>query len=54
MKILIIRLSAIGDVIHVLLSLYLLRKYFSNDFIGWAVQKKSSELLINHSRNDQV
>jgi len=54
MKILIIRLSAIGDVIHVLPSLYLLRKYFSNDFIGWAVQKKSSELLINHPLINRV
>ena len=49
-KILIIRLSAIGDTIHVLPSLNLLRQYFSDDYIGWVVCDKSSSLLIDEKK----
>jgi heptosyltransferase I len=47
-NILIIRLSAIGDVIHVIPSLCLLREYFKNDYIGWVTTTKASDLLINN------
>uniref|UniRef100_A0A6C0EJG7 Uncharacterized protein n=1 Tax=viral metagenome TaxID=1070528 RepID=A0A6C0EJG7_9ZZZZ len=45
MKILIIRLSAIGDVIHVLPSINLLRHYFINDHISWVICDKASDLI---------
>jgi heptosyltransferase I len=47
MKILIIRLSAIGDIIHVLPSYFLLREYFPIDNISWIVDEKAYQILKN-------
>ena len=46
-KILIIKLSAIGDVIHVLPSINLLRYYFINDDISWVICDKAADLIDN-------
>jgi heptosyltransferase I len=54
MNILIIRLSAIGDVVHVLPSINLLRYYFKNDNISWVVTKKASDILYNCNLLDTV
>lgn len=54
MKILILHLTAIGDIIHNLPCLYLLRKYFPNSYIGWAVCKEPYPLLKNHKLLDRV
>ena len=42
----IIRLSAIGDVINTLPALRLIRKHYPNAHIGWAVEKKAQDLLV--------
>lgn len=47
-SILIVRLSALGDVIHVLPSLEGLRAAYPEAKIGWAVEDKASSLLRGH------
>ena len=53
-KILIIRLSSIGDVVHIIPSLYLLRQYFPDAFIGWVISEKSADIIKGHSLLDKV
>ena len=53
-KILIIRLSSIGDVVHIIPSLYLLRQYFPDAFIGWVISEKSASIIKGHSLLDKV
>ncbi len=44
-SILLIRLSAIGDVIHVLPALHVLRRTFPEATLGWLVEDRAAELL---------
>lgn len=53
-RILIIRLSAIGDVVRVLPALHCLREAYPNAQIDWVVEKKSKEILTGHPGIDQV
>ena len=53
-NILIIRLSAIGDVINVLPSLRLLRSHFLNSKITWLVEDRTSGILTDHPDIDEV
>ena len=53
-KILIIRLSAIGDVVHVLPALILLRSNFPESKITWLVEDKASDILTGHPDIDDV
>jgi heptosyltransferase I len=53
-KILIIRLSAIGDVVHVLPALRLLRSNFPESKIAWLVEDKASDILTGHPDIDDV
>ena len=53
-RILIVRLSAIGDVVRVLPALHTLRDTFPNAQLDWAVEKKAAELLSEHPCLDQV
>ena len=53
-KILIIRLSAIGDVVHVLPALRLLRSHFPESKIAWLVEDKASDVLTGHPDIDDV
>ncbi len=54
MHILIIRVSAIGDVIHTLPSLFLLKHQFPQAKIHWVVQKKAADLLVGQPFLDNV
>ena len=45
MKILIVKLSSIGDIIHTLPSLAAIRKALPNAEISWVVEKRSAEIL---------
>ncbi len=54
MKILIVRVSAIGDVIHTLPALFLLKKQIPSAQISWIVQKKAAALLSHHPALDRV
>ncbi|KKL45471.1 hypothetical protein LCGC14_2355360, partial [marine sediment metagenome] len=53
-KILIVRLSAIGDVVHVLPALRSLRSNFPDSKITWLVEDKASDILTGHPDIDEV
>lgn len=53
-KILIVRLSALGDVIHTLPVLPALKQKFPKAKIGWLVSKKAKALLENHPLIDEL
>ncbi len=48
MNILIVKLSAIGDVIHTLPSLSALRRLYPEAHITWVVEESAADLVINH------
>ncbi|MCX7044053.1 MAG: glycosyltransferase family 9 protein [Candidatus Sumerlaeota bacterium] len=54
LRILIVRLSALGDVIHTLPCLDALRRRFPKAHIGWVVEELSRELLDGHPQLDEV
>jgi 3-deoxy-D-manno-octulosonic-acid transferase/heptosyltransferase-1 len=54
MNILVIKLSAVGDVIHTLPSLAALRQRFPKAHISWVVEEAASDLIRNHPCLDQV
>jgi heptosyltransferase I len=53
-RILIVRLSALGDVVHVLPALAALRAAYPEAHIGWAVEDRAASLLDGHPQLDQV
>jgi lipopolysaccharide heptosyltransferase I len=53
-RILIIRLSAIGDVTRVLPALHALRRAHPNAQLDWAVERKSADVLEGHPDIDRV
>ncbi len=53
-RILIIRLSAIGDVVRVLPAVYSLRQTFPNAQIDWAVEARAAEVLEGHPSLDRI
>ena len=53
-RILIIRLSAIGDVVRVLPALHCLRDIHPNAQIDWVVERKSADIVTGHPALDQV
>ena len=54
MNILIVKLSAIGDVIHTLPSLAALRKLYPDAHITWVVEEAAADLIKNHPYLDEV
>lgn len=54
MNILIVKLSAIGDVIHTLPSLAALRKLYPDAHITWVVEEAASDIIKNHPYLDAV
>jgi len=52
--ILIIRLSALGDVVYALPALAALRRYCPRAFIAWAVEETAAGLLTGHPQLDEV
>ena len=53
-RILIVRLSAIGDVVRVLPALHSLRRGYPNAQIDWAVERKSVDIVDGHPAIDRV
>jgi len=53
-KILIVRLSAIGDVIHSLPILHCLKRKYPDVSIGWVVEDKAADILEGHPLVDKV
>ncbi len=54
MNILIVKLSAIGDVVHTLPSLKALRTLYPDAHITWIVEEASSDILYHHPDLDRV
>lgn len=54
MNILIVKLSAIGDVIHTLPSLAALRKHYPDAHITWVIEEAASDLITDHPHLDCV
>jgi len=53
-RILIIRLSALGDIVYALPALSALRRHCPRAFIAWAVEEAAADLLENHPQIDEV
>ncbi|MEI6125041.1 MAG: glycosyltransferase family 9 protein [Pseudomonadota bacterium] len=53
-RILIIRLSAIGDVLRVLPAFQVIKKNFPGSYIAWAVEEGSKDILEAHPDIDEV
>lgn len=53
-RILIVRLTAIGDVIHGIPVLCALREAIPNAFIGWVVEGRMGDLLVGHPALDEL
>lgn len=53
-RILIVRLSAIGDVVHSLPILCALRKQFPSARLGWVVEGRTADLLRGHAALDEL
>jgi heptosyltransferase-1 len=47
MNILVIRVSAIGDVIHTIPAIFLFKRHFPHAYIHWVVQQKAAHLLVD-------
>ena len=54
MNILIVKLSAIGDVIHTLPALNAIRKHYPHAFITWLVEEDAAALVQGHKALDRV
>ncbi len=52
-RILLVRLSAIGDVIHAMPVACALRERFPNAYLAWAVEQRAGELIVGHPAIDQ-
>jgi len=53
-RILIVRLSAIGDVVQTMPIACAIREHFPGAFLAWAVQRQGAELLAGHEALDEV
>lgn len=53
-RILIIKMSSIGDVVHALPALVTLRNRYQKSFIAWVVEEKSYDILANNLYLNQV
>ena len=53
-RILIVKLSSIGDVVHALPTLSALRKKFPKSYIAWVVKKQIADIIIGHPYLDEV
>lgn len=54
MNILLVKLSAIGDVIHTLPALAALRQLYPNADIAWVVEEAAADLLVEHPHLNRV
>ncbi len=53
-SILILKLSSLGDVIHTLPLVNILRRKYPDTHIGWAIEKRFSGLIKNHPSVDEI
>jgi ADP-heptose:LPS heptosyltransferase len=53
-KILIVRLSALGDIVHTLPALAAIRRHLPEAEIGWAVDRRYAEILRGNTMIDHL
>ncbi len=53
-RILIVKLSSIGDVVHTLPVLSALKKKYPKRYIAWVVKKKAKDILLDHPHLNEV
>ena len=53
-RILIVRTSALGDVVHILPALRALRELFPNAEVDWAMEPLSASLIDGHPQIDRL
>lgn len=53
-RILIVKLSSIGDVVHTLPVLSALRKKYPESYIAWVVKKKAADIIASHPHLNEV
>jgi lipopolysaccharide heptosyltransferase I len=53
-RILIVKLSSIGDVVHTLPVLSALRKKYPESYIAWVVKKKAADIIIDHPHLNEI
>ena len=53
-KILIVKMSAIGDVIHTLPALNAIRKQFPDARITWLVEEAAADIVLGHKALDRI
>src|SRR3972149_5220840 len=53
-RILIVKLSSIGDVVHTLPTLKALRDRFPHAYIAWVVEEKAKDIVLGHPLLDRV
>lgn len=53
-RILIVKLSSIGDVVHTLPVLNALKKKYLKSYIAWVVKKKAADIITGHPHLDEV
>ena len=54
MKIAIVRLSAIGDIVHSMVVLQFIKKYFPNSVIDWVVEKRFKAIIENNPHINEI
>ena len=54
MKIAIVKLSALGDIVHAMVVLQFIKKQLPDVTIDWVVEKGFKDILINHPDIDQI
>jgi lipopolysaccharide heptosyltransferase I len=54
LRILIVKLSSIGDVVHALPALTTLRTYYPNAYIAWAVEENAFDILVGNPDLNEI
>ncbi len=54
MRIAIVKLSALGDIIHAMVVLQFIKKYYPNAVIDWIVEEGFKDVLTNNPHINQI
>ena len=54
MKIAIVKLSALGDIVHAMIALQFIKKHYQEALIDWVVEEGFSEILDNNPHIHQI
>ena len=54
MRIAIVKLSALGDIIHAMITLQFIKKYHPNAVVDWVVEEDFKDILDNNSDINEI